>query len=214
MASLNISQIRSDYQKKELSEEILDKNPLIQLQIWIDEAIKALVNEPTAMNVSSVSKSCRPSSRILLLKDIDAKGLTFFTNYSSRKGIEFNDNPYAAINFFWPELERQVRIEGKVEKVSNEISDEYFGSRPRGSQIGAHISSQSNTIPDRTFLEERQKKLELEYENKSIARPTHWGGYQLIPDSFEFWQGRPNRLHDRILYSLNNEGWVMARLAP
>jgi pyridoxamine 5'-phosphate oxidase len=172
--------------------------------------------EPTAVHLCTVSADGRPSGRIVLLKGFGEAGFTFFTNYESRKGQELAGNPQVCLTFFWPEIERQVRIEGIAAKVAQEVSEEYFESRPRGSQIGALASPQSRVIPDRQVLEEKMEQLSEHYRGgKSIARPAHWGGYCVIPSAVEFWQGRPSRLHDRILYTPDPKGgWLKQRLAP
>jgi len=210
----NISDIRNDYKLKQLDNEHASSDPILQVENWLQEAIKSDLYEPTAMVVSTVSLKGRPSSRVLLLKGITKEGLVFFTNYNSRKGLELIENPYAAVNFFWPELERQVRVEGKIEKTSEKESDEYFQSRPRGSQLGALVSSQSQVISGREKLEKEKALLEKKYEGQSIPKPSHWGGYILRPDYFEFWQGRPDRLHDRIAYTKIDSDWKIERLAP
>jgi pyridoxamine 5'-phosphate oxidase len=212
---MNLADVRKDYTLKELSENHVLKNPFEQFQLWMDEAMKSEVLEPTAMHLSTVSKNGRPSGRIVLLKGIENQGFVFFTNYESHKGNELAQNPFACLTFFWAELERQVRIEGKVQKVSSENSDAYFQVRPRGSRIGAWASPQSRVISDRKILEDNVLNLENQFkEQEIIPRPQHWGGYVLIPDLLEFWQGRPSRLHDRIQYTLENNIWKIERLAP
>ncbi|QDH80507.1 pyridoxamine 5'-phosphate oxidase [Echinicola soli] len=211
---MDIASIRTEYLLKSLDVNKLELSPLDQFQIWLDEAISAKVNEPNAMNVATVSAENRPSARIVLLKGIDS-GFVFYTNYASNKGLELAQNNVAALTFFWPELQRQVRIEGKVEKVSEALSDQYFLSRPKGSQIGAWASPQSQQIPDRNFLESEEKKMLERFAHEPLSRPPHWGGYRVVPDRVEFWQGRQSRLHDRIVYTLENtENWVKNRLAP
>jgi pyridoxamine 5'-phosphate oxidase len=210
----NIADIRKEYALTNLDITQVIHNPLSQLEKWVQEAIDSQVQEPTAMVLSTVSDDKKPSSRVLLLKGINENGLVFFTNYHSRKGKQLEVNPFGAINFFWPELERQVRIEGKLEKVSTHESDEYFASRPRGSQVGATVSPQSEVIPNRKFLEDKAEDATKLWEGKNIPRPIYWGGYVLIPSYFEFWQGRPSRLHDRIIYELETGKWKINRLAP
>lgn len=211
---MKIADLRIDYTLKSLDENEVVSSPIDQFKIWMDEAIKAKVIEVNAMNLSTVRKDGMPNSRIVLLKGVDA-GFVFFTNYKSQKGEELAERPYAAITFFWPELERQVRIIGSVSKITSQESDEYFHSRPFSSQIGAWASPQSKPIPDRSFLEENETRLREELTKESIKRPETWGGYRLIPMEVEFWQGRPSRLHDRILYSkVDNEIWKIERLAP
>lgn len=209
----NIADIRKDYSQKILEESSVAASPLAQFKAWLEEAIQAALPEPTAMVLSTVAAN-RPSSRVVLLKDIESNGFVFYTNYLSRKGEQLAANPFASINFFWAELERQVRIEGRIEKVSAENSDAYFSSRPRASQIGAWVSPQSKVIGSRTVLEDRMKELSAEFEDKPVPRPEQWGGYILYPDYMEFWQGRPSRLHDRIAYTLGGNQWTISRLAP
>lgn len=196
-------------------------NPFDQLDLWLNQAIQALFFQPNAMVLSTMdSKTHQPSSRVVLLKDFNQKdGLIFYTHYQSRKSQELELNPQASALFYWDKLERQVRIEGKIQKISDLISDQYFQSRPRESQIGASISPQSQIIPDRDFLIQAYQKLENNLNNQTIPRPDYWGGYQLIPSYFEFWQGRNSRLHDRIIYKNNNSNkdkntWLKSRLAP
>lgn len=179
----------------------------------MDLAVKSNLYEPTAMTLSTCNAHYRPSSRIVLLKGLD-EGLVFFTNYESKKGASIVENPFAAALFFWPELERQVRIEGKVAKVSAEESDKYFYSRPKASQIGAIVSPQSKIISSRNDLDSMFEKALADYENKEVKRPDNWGGYRIIPEYFEFWQGRSGRLHDRLFYQRENNGWTKGRLAP
>jgi pyridoxamine 5'-phosphate oxidase len=208
----DLSALRQNYSKNELSESNVANNPIEQFEIWFQEALKAEIREPNAMCLSTINEE-KPSSRIVLLKGID-EGFVFFTNYESNKGNQIAKSQFASLNFFWVDLERQIRIEGIIEKVSEKESDEYFYSRPRGSQVGAWVSNQSRVVENRTILEAKLLDFEKEYENKPIPRPPHWGGYRLIPDKIEFWQGRPNRLHDRILYSKNDNNWKIERLCP
>jgi pyridoxamine 5'-phosphate oxidase len=208
----DLSALRQNYSKNELSESNVANNPIEQFEIWFQEALKAEIREPNAMCLSTLNEE-KPSSRIVLLKGID-EGFVFFTNYESNKGNQIAKSQFASLNFFWVDLERQIRIEGIIEKVSEKESDEYFYSRPRGSQVGAWVSNQSKVVENRTILEAKLLDFEKEYENKPIPRPPHWGGYRLIPDKIEFWQGRPNRLHDRILYSKNDNNWKIERLCP
>ncbi|HVD99563.1 MAG TPA: pyridoxamine 5'-phosphate oxidase [Cytophagaceae bacterium] len=208
-----LANIRNDYHQNVLSEQDVLKDPIQQTKKWLQEAIEQNTQEPTAMNLSTVSAHGRPSSRIVLLKEITPDGFVFFTNYFSKKGSEIAVNPYAAMTLFWKEMERQVRIEGKIEKISAAESDQYYYSRPLGSRIGAIVSPQSQVIADRAILEEKVKELE-QLPEQEIKRPENWGGYKLIPDYIEFWQGRTNRLHDRLAFTLENGNWKLERLAP
>lgn len=211
----NLADIRSNYSKQALTEESVAEKPVRQFQVWLEEALNSEVQEPTAMVLSTVNGAGKPSARVVLLKDVSEAGYTFFTNYSSRKGQQLEQNPHAAITFFWPALERQVRVEGPVVKVEAGVSDAYYQSRPRGSRIGAWASPQSQVIESREVLEQRDKEYEQRFAGAGeIPRPEHWGGYRLQPELVEFWQGRPNRLHDRILYELEGENWQIKRLAP
>ena len=210
----NIQNLRQDYRAAELSEADIDKNPIAQFAKWFKDALDAKLYEPNVMTLATADLSGKPSSRILLLKGFDEDGFVFFTNYNSKKGKDLQENPQAAMQFFWPELERQVRIEGIVTKATAEASTAYFHSRPKGSQIGASASPQSTVIPDREILEERVKELTATYLEAEVPRPEHWGGYVLKPAHLEFWQGRPSRLHDRITYTSVNGVWTINRLAP
>jgi pyridoxamine 5'-phosphate oxidase len=210
---MNIADIRKDYALRRLDESDVDADPFKQFHAWLREALAAEVPEPTAMTLATVDDEGSPSARIMLLKALDERGFVFYTNYESRKGRELASRPRAALTFFWKELERQVRIEGSVEKVSAAESDEYFASRPLGSRIGAWASTQSATIASRPWLEARVKAAEAQYGG-SPPRPPHWGGFRVIPDWLEFWQGRQSRLHDRIAYTREASGWVVSRLSP
>ncbi len=210
----SIAALRREYIKDILKKEDLLDTPLKQFSAWFEEAQKAEVLEPNAMSLSTVSPSGKPSSRIVLLKGISESRLKFFTNYRSQKAKHLELNPWVCLNFFWPELERQVRIEGKVEKTSAEESDAYFNSRPEGSKLGAWASPQSDIIENREVMEESHRRLELEFKEKGIPRPPHWGGFHVIPERVEFWQGRASRLHDRFVYFLENGSWKIERLAP
>lgn len=211
---MSIANIRTDYSQFELSETAVDADPVVQFAQWFDEAVKAGIKEPNAMGVSTVGEDGRPSSRILLIKDFDQRGFTWFTNYTSRKGMELAQNPYASLLFHWVEMEREVRIEGRVEKVSAEESDAYFHSRPLKSRLGAIASSQSRPVDDRIELEKRYAEAEAQYGDNPV-RPDYWGGYRLKPDCIEFWQGRLSRMHDRIVYTLDDKGnWKKTRLQP
>ena len=210
----DIANLRKDYSKAALDVQETAEDPIQQFRNWFEEALKAEIPEPSAMIVSTSTPDGRPSARVLLLKDITANGFVFFTNYNSRKGQEIEKNPFASFTFFWSELERQVRIEGKLEKTDAQRSDEYFQSRPRGSQLGAWASPQSEEIPDRGVLETKEKELQEKFQGKEVPRPEHWGGYELKPNRLEFWQGRQSRLHDRIVYERTNQQWSRKRLAP
>jgi len=211
--SMSVADIRQKYEKFELVESSLASTPLEQFTRWLDEALKAGINEPTAMTLATATAEGRPSARIVLLKGFDEQGFVFYTNYQSRKGHELEDNPRASLLFFWPELERQVRIEGSVGKVSPDESDAYYRSRPLGSRIGAWVSPQSQPI-----TREELESLNLAFTaslGEDPERPDHWGGYRVKPDLIEFWQGRPSRLHDRITFRCGEDGaWTMQRIAP
>jgi len=209
-----ISNIRKDYLNAKLDESIVDKNPMLQFQKWLAEAIKSTEPEPTAMVLSTVSAEGKPSSRVVLLKETGKDNLIFYTNYLSRKGKELSANPHASVLFFWPDLQRQVRIEGKIEKTSAQDSDQYFISRPDASQLASWASAQSQVISSREELEEAYKEEEKRFSKSPISRPSHWGGFQLFAESFEFWQGRESRLHDRLKYIKDGDEWKLVRLAP
>ena len=213
---MNIADIRREYHLAALTEANVDPDPVRQFDRWLSEAIGAEVPEPTAMTLATADASGRPSARIVLLKGADAAGFVFFTNYESRKGSELAVRPDAALLFHWVELERQVRIEGRIAKVSATESDVYFASRPLLSRIGAWASPQSRTIPDRAWLESEfaASQERLAENGASVPRPPHWGGYRLMPAVMEFWQGRRSRLHDRIRYNTENGHWRIERLAP
>lgn len=216
MDSINeqIQHLRKEYARESLSEDVVHNNPVKQFSNWMNEALNAQVNEPHAMSVATVSSDLKPSSRIVYLRSIKESGFVFYTNYMSRKGEQLAVNNHASLLFFWPELERQVRIEGIVEKVSKEDSDQYFNTRPFENKIGAIASKQSKFLKSREHLQNIFDKLTEEYENKQVLRPEHWGGYILKPELFEFWQGRPGRLHDRLQYVLENDNWIIERLFP
>lgn len=198
-----------------LDENIVDKDPIAQFQLWLSEAIASKLPLPEAMNLSTATTDGKPSARMVLLKQVDRNGFVFFTNYNSAKAGQLEANPYAALVFYWPQLERQVRVEGRVARTSAAESGEYFQTRPRESQIGALASPQSEVISGREVLEQKAKELEEYYRNREIDCPEYWGGYRLRPDRIEFWKGRLGRLHDRILYERENDGrWTIKRLAP
>jgi pyridoxamine 5'-phosphate oxidase len=210
----DLQDIRKEYGSSQLSMDNLDASPIVQFKYWLNEALKSGIMEPTAMILSTASADGKPSSRVVLLKNLEDDGFTFFTNYHSRKGIQIAANPVGSLLFFWPQLERQVRIEGRIIKTPRSESDEYFRIRPEGSKIGAWSSPQSRRIPNREYLETLQKDYLEFFKTRILERPEHWGGYKLIPDLVEFWQGRENRLHDRFEYSRKGKMWEVYRLAP
>ncbi|MBI3509895.1 MAG: pyridoxamine 5'-phosphate oxidase [Bacteroidetes bacterium] len=216
MEKLNahISKLRTEYSHASLDESMVEKDPVRQFEKWFREAMDANVTDPIAMTLATAGKDMRPSARVVLLRDFSAKGFSFFTNYKSAKGKDIDENPFACLNFFWPELQRQVRIEGRIEKINEKDSEEYFSTRPLESRIGAWTSPQSEIIPDRKWLEEELNKQKKNFEGKNVHRPEFWGGYVLMPDEIEFWQGRESRLHDRICYVHANGGWKIMRKAP
>jgi pyridoxamine 5'-phosphate oxidase len=215
MNQQDIQNIRSEYNGEPLSEKDTAADPIKQFDKWFNEALKSGQNEPTAMTLATATHDGRPSARIVLMKGFDDKGFAFYTNYLSRKGKEIAKNPLGALLFFWDSLERQVRIEGTIEKLSKEDSEQYFRSRPKGSQVGAIVSPQSQEITDRDELEKKWSEAEAQYTDKDVPKPSYWGGYILRPRLVEFWQGRPSRLHDRILYKrIDNKNWKKVRLAP
>ena len=211
---MDLAAIRKDYKLQALMENQIGRDPLLQFQDWLREAMDARVNEPTAMVLATAAPNGMPSSRVVLLKAFTQQGFGFFTNYSSRKGEEMTMNQHVALLFHWPELERQVRIEGMAVKTSASISDDYFNSRPLESRLSAIISNQSQVVPNREYLERLWSEKEDETIVNQVIRPSFWGGYIVEPHRIEFWQGRSNRLHDRILYSRNEDNWVISRLAP
>lgn len=206
--------IRRDYKRERLLESNINNDPFLQFRHWLNQAIEAAIDEPTAMMLSTVDLNGNPSSRIVLLKDATNEGFTFFTNYESRKGEEILHHPQVAALFFWSVLERQVRIEGFAEKIERTLSDDYFMSRPLESRFAAHVSPQSKVIVGREVLEAGLEAVKKRYADIDIPRPAHWGGYQIIPHYFEFWQGGSARLHDRLRYTKQPEGWKIERLAP
>ncbi|WP_442762887.1 pyridoxamine 5'-phosphate oxidase [Malikia spinosa] len=210
---MKIADIRKSYERAELNEHASHADPMLQFDQWLHEAIKSEIPEPNAMTVATVGSNLRPSTRVVLIKGYDARGIVWYTNYDSRKGSELAGNPFAALQFHWVELERVVRIEGRVERVSAEESDEYFHSRPLDSRIGAWASPQSQVIPNRTLLVTNAAKFGAQFL-LNPPRPPHWGGFRLVPDCWEFWQGRKSRLHDRLRYQQQADGWLRERLAP
>ena len=209
-----IAAMRQDYTIGELLESSASPEPWELFSSWFEIARNTKILEPNAMILSTVTQDGQPTSRVVLLKDFDQSGLVFFTNYLSQKGEQLAYNPRASILFWWEPLERQIRIEGEVVKIDEEESDMYFKSRPYGSRLGAWVSEQSQKIVDRTVLEKRQIEFEKKFAEENVPRPDHWGGYRLTPNKFEFWQGRSNRLHDRLLYQMKQDAWTRARLAP
>ncbi len=210
----SIADLRQNYTLQALNEADVDPDPIRQFQRWLDQAIAAELPEPNAMTLATATRDGIPSARIVLLKGLDARGFAFYTNYESRKGQELADNPQAALVFLWTVLERQVRIEGQVEKVAAAETDAYFQSRPLASRLGAWASEQSRVICDREVLEQRFAELKATYADETVPRPPHWGGYRVIPHQIEFWQGRTSRLHDRLRYRLEQGNWFLERLAP
>jgi pyridoxamine 5'-phosphate oxidase len=210
---MNIADLRKNYEKAELSEDASAADPLKQFERWLNEAIQSEVPEPNAMTVATVASNMRPSTRVVLIKGYDERGIVWYTNYDSRKGKELAGNPYAALQFHWVELERVVRIEGRMEKISDAESDAYFHSRPLDSRIGAWASPQSQVIDGRGVLVTNAAKYAAQFM-LNPPRPPHWGGYRLVPDEWQFWQGRKSRLHDRLRYRLNEGNWLRERLAP
>lgn len=210
-----LQKLRKEYTRAGLHESDADPDPVKQFRKWFDEALAADLYEPNAMTLATATHDGRPSARVVLLKGYDKEGFIFYTNYEGRKAQELDENPYCALVFYWGELERQVRIEGRTSRVSEEDSDAYYESRPRGSRLGAWTSAQSRPVEDRNTLEKRLRDLEAKYEGREIPRPSFWGGYRVEPEAIEFWQGRENRLHDRLLYRLSDSGgWRIERLQP
>lgn len=209
-----LNQIRRDFADKPLEEQSVNDNPFLQFSVWFEEAVNAQLLDPYAMLISTVDEIGLPHSRVVYLRNISDEGMVFYTNYNSQKGKNISASNKIAITFFWVELERQIRIEGTVKKVSEELSDKYFAARPRESQLGAWASNQSETIKNRAELEENLKHFTEKFKGVDVPRPPHWGGYIVEPIKFEFWQGRPSRLHDRLIYTKNNNEWVISRIAP
>lgn len=212
---MHIADIRKDYRLQTLDEAGVAADPIQQFGIWWQEALQSEIVEVNAMTLATANEQGVPSARIVLLKGYDERGFVFFSNYESKKAGDLQVNPMASLVFFWKELERQVRISGRVEKVTELESDQYFQSRPEGSRIGAWASPQSTVISSRQVIEEEVEALQVSFEGKEIPRPLHWGGYRVVPSNIEFWQGRSSRLHDRIQYTLQSDGnWIIERLAP
>ncbi|HYW31216.1 MAG TPA: pyridoxamine 5'-phosphate oxidase [Gemmatimonas sp.] len=211
---MSIADIRTDYARAALGESDVDTDPIVQFQKWFDEAVNAQVHEPNAMCLATATPDAYPSARMVLLKGMDARGFVFYTDYRSRKGTELADNPHASLCFFWGELERQVRVAGSVQRVSRAESSAYFQSRPAESRIGAWTSHQSSVLTSRDALEQEQSEVRTRFADGEIPLPEHWGGFRVVPDEIEFWQGRPSRLHDRIRFVLRGGAWVRERLSP
>lgn len=209
-----IANLRREYAKLALDEQSVAAEPLAQFRIWFDAALASGIVEPNAMVLSTADADGRPSARVVLLKDIDDSGLSFYTNYNSRKADDIAANPRVSLTFWWQELERQVRVEGRAEQLAESESDLYFASRPRGSRLGAWASPQSAVVASREELEHALEEVETRFGDGDVARPPHWGGYRVVPDVVEFWQGRPARLHDRIRYRRSSDKWLIERLAP
>ncbi|MFN4146265.1 MAG: pyridoxamine 5'-phosphate oxidase [Runella sp.] len=212
--SIKIADLRQDYQLNDLSEQDVLKNPFDQFRRWFEEAVHAQALEPNAMTLSTISADGYPQGRIVLLKELDVSGFVFFTNYQSHKGQALAQSPKASLTFWWAELERQVRVVGRTEKIDEAASDAYFASRPRGSQLGAWVSAQSEVIENREVLDQQWQYWQNHFGEGTIPRPPHWGGYRVVPHEIEFWQGRPSRLHDRIRYRLLDNSWLIERLSP
>ncbi|MCL5272085.1 MAG: pyridoxamine 5'-phosphate oxidase [Gammaproteobacteria bacterium] len=210
----SLSDIRRDYGELSLSEESVQSEPIAQFKLWFEDVLQNEKNDPTAMVLATVDERGCPDTRVVLLKGLDDGNFVFYTNYQSTKAIQINNNPYAALNFYWPQMARQIRVRGRVKKVSREQSDAYFSSRPIKSQFSAIVSPQSKEVSNRLTLEQALNDLITQYGQEPVLRPENWGGYMIIPDEIEFWQGRDNRLHDRIHYFRQEQDWLIRRLAP
>ncbi len=212
---MSLAELREDYRRGGLDEQNCDSNPIVQFERWMKDAQAADLKEPNAMTLATATPQGRPSGRVVLLKDVSDIGFVFYTNYTSRKGHEIEANPFAALTFYWPELERQVRVEGGIQRVPREQSEAYFRSRPVGSQLGAWASRQSEILPGREPLDRKLEQLQQQYsERNEIPVPEFWGGYCVLPEMIEFWQGRSNRLHDRLRYRKDGDNWIIERLYP
>ena len=214
MTTLDIAALRRDYALASLTETDVDADPIRQFERWFADAVSARVPEPNAMTLSTATRDGVPAGRIVLLKGVDANGFVFYTDYRSRKGVELGENPLAALTFLWKEIERQVRITGSVSRVNTQESEAYFRTRPSGSRLGAWASRQSSVIANREELEAQLQQITLRFPNGDVPLPPHWGGFRVMPDEIEFWQGRPDRLHDRLLYRRGDGGWGISRLSP
>lgn len=214
MAEVDIAEVRREYMGAPLNRSVLDADPFVQFQIWLDNALHAEILDATSMTLATADAEGRPSARTVLLKHCDREGLVFFTSYRSRKARDMRDNPRVSLLFHWRELSRQVAVEGKVSRVTDDESSDYFATRPRGSQLAAAVSPQSAVVRDRAWLEEKLRELDEKLADAPVPRPSSWGGYRVVPDRFELWQGRPNRLHDRFEYRLVGGAWTLERLAP
>jgi pyridoxamine 5'-phosphate oxidase len=211
---LDVAALREEYSRRPLRRRDLDRDPIVQFNRWLAEAVESSLKDPNAMSLATVNAAGQPSARIVLLKGLGAAGFLFFTNYGSRKAADLEANARAGLNFFWPELERQVAIEGVVHKASREEAASYFHSRPVGSQLGAWASRQSQIVPSREWLEQKLDAAAAEYSGREVPLPEFWGGYWLVPASIEFWQGGPSRIHDRLRYLREGSGWRIDRLSP
>ncbi len=209
-----INSNRRDFSNKPFNKEMAHDDPIKQYERWFEEALESKILDPYAACLSTVDFEGRPSSRILYIRDISKNGFIFYTNFNSKKGNDLNKNKYGSLNVFWPDLERQIRIQGVIEKVNNSTSDKYFNARPRSSQIGAWASNQSENLHNRAELEAKIEFFKKKFKNIEVPRPPHWGGYCLVPFLMEFWQGRPSRLHDRIVYKKESNKWIKSRLSP
>lgn len=215
MPNRDLHQERRDYDANPLSRQDMHSSPFNQFTNWMDQAVNtSSIKDPTAMSLATVDANHAPHCRIVLLKEFGEQGLLFYTHYKSKKGKEITASPFASCCFFWADLDQQIRIEGRVEKISAALSDQYFHSRPKDSQLAAFISNQSQTVDSRKTLEDKMQAAATDYADKLVPRPTNWGGYRLVPTKFEFWQGRPNRLHDRFIYEKKGSSWLISRLAP